>query len=384
MIAYFDCFSGISGNMVLGALLDAGLNRKLLEKELGKLKLKGYGIVVSKVKKNGIAGTYFNVKTKDYKKRSLRTIRQLIAKSGLDSGVKKKSMEIFEMLASAEAKAHGVTRDKVHFHEIGDLDSILDVAGCAAALSVMGIEEIYSSALNLGSGYVNCSHGILPVPAPATAELLKGVAVYSSDVTGELVTPTGAAIIKYFSRRFGEMPPMSYDKVGMGAGTNDFKVPNFLRVFIGKPREQYASDTVSILETNLDDMNPQFYGYVFEKLFKEGALDVFMTPVYMKKNRPGIALSVICETKDVRKMTSVIFGETTAFGLRIKETKRIKLFREFRSIKTRYGTIRVKAGMDMKKNIKSLTPEYEDCIKAAAKYKIPLKKVYGEIEKHTT
>lgn len=381
--AYFDCFSGISGNMILGALLDAGLSFNELKKKLSSLKLThslrsgqaAYSLKLTKTKKNGIAASYFEVayKEKHHHHRNLENIIFIINKSKLSSSVKTKSIDIFTRMAKAEAKIHGVSVNKIHFHEVGAVDAIIDIVGAVCALEIMGIDEIYCSRLPVSRGYINCAHGILPVPAPATAELIKNIPTYNSDIEGELVTPTGAAIITTLAKEFGSFPEMKIKSIGYGAGKIDLDQPNTLRVFIGDTSGKKKEEVYSI-ETNIDDMNPQIFEDVFERLFSNGALDVYMTNIIMKKGRPGILLTALSKEKDIQALSDVILEYTTSIGVRIAKYRRIVADRESKTVKTKYGKIRVKAGILNGKTV-NIQPEYEDCKKAAKKYGVPLKEV---------
>lgn len=380
-IAYFDCFSGISGDMVLAALIDAGLDVNDLKKELQRIGLKNYEIKAKKTEKNHIACTEVKIKFKEKEtSRNLDNINDLIEKSSLDSKVKEQSKKVFMRLAKVEAKVHNKKISEIRFHEGGAIDSILDTVGSVIGVKQLGIEKIYCSKLRLGSGFVRCAHGMLPVPSPATAELIKGLPVYSSSVEKELVTPTGAAIITTLAKEFGGMPLMKVEKVGYGAGKAELEHPNLLRVFIGETTEAYEYDSVKLIETNIDDMNPQVYDYVIEKLLKAGALDVYLTPIYMKKNRPATKLSILADINILNEVTQIIFDETTTLGVRISEVKRKKLSKETVKVKTKYGEIKVKIGKSGK-TIKNIAPEYEECKKAAIRYSVPLKNVYREAKK---
>ncbi len=380
MIAYFDCFSGISGNMILGALIDAGLSPDFLKKELKKINAGNYSIKINKVTRGHLSGTYLQVITKDNKRRKLKDITEIIRKSRLDDDVKKKSIRVFDRLAEAESRVHGIGKERLHFHEVGDLDSIIDIAGSVIGLKKLSVKEVFSSPIHTGSGFVKSRSGILPVPAPATAELLKGALVYGTGINTEIVTPTGAAVITAFAKSFGEMPPMKYRSIGYGAGSKKLKIPNMLRIYIASPGKFYDEDMIRVIEANIDDMNPQIYDYLVKRLLKEGALDVCLIPVRMKKNRTGTLLTVLAEIKDSDKMTSIIFEETTTFGVRAYEVKRKKLLRKVETIKTKYGNVRVKTGKSGGRT-KTVTPEYEDCRKIAEKKKIPLRTVYDEVLK---
>ena len=375
-IAYFDCFSGISGDMILGSLIDLGLDIEYLKNEFKKINLSGYEINAEKIKKRDISCIKVNITVKDKQKhRSLKEINALIDKSELNPEVKKKSKDIFLKLAKAESKVHNIDIDKIHFHEIGAIDSILDIIGAVIGLDKLNLKKIYCSTIPVGRGFVKSAHGKLPIPAPATSELLKGIPTYSTKVEGELVTPTGAAIITSLTNNFGEMPLMKIEKIGYGAGKSDFDHPNLLRIFIGESLDKYDTDTVNVIETNIDDMNPEYYEVVFEKLLKNGALDVYLTNIQMKKNRPGIKLSIISPLEITNELTDIIFNETTTFGLRIYKTNRKKLFVEKEKVETKYGEITIKIGKT-KDEIKLISPEYENCKKLAQENNVSLKEIY--------
>ena len=374
--AYFDCFSGISGDMILGALIDLDLDVSYLKKELKKLNISGYEIKVKQVEKNHIAGTDVDVIVKEKQKhRSLKDIYDIIDDSRLDKEIEKLSKEIFQKLAKAESKVHNIEIDKVHFHEVGAIDSIIDIVGTVIGIKKLQINNVFCSHLPLGNGFVSCSHGVIPIPAPATVEILKDIPVYSTNSKHEMVTPTGAAIITTLTKHFGDMPLLKIKKVGYGAGKTKMKHPNMLRVFLGDLQNDYNFDVTTMIETNIDDMNPEIYGFLVQKLFDNGALDVFFTHIQIKKNRPGIKLSVISSMENVEKLVGIIFTETSTFGVRCYETKRMKLSIEKRRVKTKYGDVTVKIGTH-KNQIKTVSPEYEDCKKIATKNDIPLKDVY--------
>ena len=378
--AYFDCFSGISGDMIIGALIDLGLDVNFLDKEFKKLNIKGYGIKSKKIVKNGIAATKFDVieNKHDHEERNLKEINQIIENSKLDDEIKSTIKKIFLKIANAEAKIHDKPIDKIHFHEIGAIDTIIDVAGAVIGLKGLGIEEIHCSKLNVGTGFVEFSHGRFPVPAPATAEILKNVPVYHNNVEAELVTPTGAAIITTLASKFGEMPAMKVEKIGYGAGRKDLEQPNVLRVFVGDS-DKNGNETINVIETNIDNMNPEIYPYAIDKLMENGALDAYLTSIIMKKGRPAIKLTVLAELKDTDKLCSIIFDETTTLGARIYPAAKKKLDREIKTIKTKYGDVRVKISK-LNNEVKNVMPEYEDCVKIAKQNKIPLKKVYDIIK----
>jgi uncharacterized protein (TIGR00299 family) protein len=389
-IAYFDCFSGISGDMTVGALLDAGLKIETLEKELKKLGLSGYQLEVNKVTKKGISATQFKVKTKEEGvERRFKDILTILEKSKLDEEIKKETKKIFFNIAQAESKIHQKDIDKIHFHEIGGLDSIIDVTSAVIGIKSLGIEEIYSSDLPVGKGFVKCAHGVIPVPAPATLELLKNIPTYSGGIESEMITPTGAAIIGTLAKSFGKRPLMKTERIGYGAGEKKFAIPNLLRVSIGEKilkdenlKDGYVSDEAVLIETNIDDMNPEFYDYIMDKLFSQGALDVFLTPIQMKKNRPAHMLSIIVYEQNLKEILEVLFSESTTLGVRISEIKRLRLAQQNFIAETKYGKIRVKVGI-FKGEIKNIAPEYEDCKKMAKQHQVPLKEVYEEARKVT-
>jgi len=378
-IAYFDCFAGISGDMIIGAFIDSGVDFNTLKNELDKLNVKDYGLKSSVVLKNGIRGTKFDVIVREQKHhRNLQDITKIITESSLDNDIKKRSVAIFTDIARVEANVHGKTISEVHFHEVGALDSIIDIVGAVIALKLSGIERVYCSPVNTGSGFAETAHGTLPVPAPATAELLRGIPVYSSGIRCELTTPTGAAIISNFAEDFGEMPEMKISKTGYGAGTKDLSMPNLLRIFTGDMAdEEYLTDHVIMCETNIDDMNPELYQHISQCLFKKGALDVFYTPVIMKKERPALVLNILAEENNIDPLLDILFRETTSSGVRLNKMMRKKLHREIVPIDTRYGKINVKVHRKGGK-IVTISPEYEDCRKIAEEKGIPLNEVYDE------
>lgn len=378
-IAYFDCFSGVSGDMILGALIDAGLDLEELEVELGKVKISDYKLKAGRVIRKGISGIKFSVDvTRQDSERRLKDIIQIIDQSGLDDNIKSLSTKIFGLLAAVEAKIHNKSVESIHFHEVGALDSIVDIICSIIGIKKLGIEAVYASRIHVGTGFVECQHGIIPIPAPATLELLKSTPIYSRGIEAELTTPTGAAILKVLSKSFGVMPQMKIEKIGYGAGSRDLKIPNLLRVYIGETiSEQYQEDEVILIEANIDDINPEFFAYVSESLLEQGVLDVFMTPIFMKKNRPGTMLGVLTTPDKLDEALSTIFTETTTLGVRIHRLERKKLARETISVKTRFGDIRVKVGK-IGRQIKNISPEYESCKAIAAKQGAPLKDVYDE------
>ena len=387
-IAYFDCFSGISGDMTVSALIDAGLKIETLEKELKKLGLSGYQLEVNKVVKKGISATQFKVKIKEEGvERRFKDILTILEKSKLDEEIKKETKKIFFNIAQAESKIHRKDIDKIHFHEIGGLDSIIDITSAVIGIKTLGIEEIYSSALPVGRGFVKCAHGVIPVPAPATLELLKNIPTYSGGIESEMITPTGAAIIGTLAKSFRERPLMKVERIGYGAGEKEFTIPNLLRVSIGEKilkdenlKDGYVSDKAVLIETNIDDMNPEFYDYIMDQLFSQGALDVFLTPIQMKKNRPAHMLSIIVYEQNLKEILEVLFSESTTLGVRIREIKRLRLTQQNFIAETKYGKIKVKVGI-FKGEIKNIAPEYKDCKKMAKQHQVPLKEVYEEVKK---
>jgi hypothetical protein len=387
-IAYFDCFSGISGDMTVGALLDAGLKIETLEKELKKLGLSGYQLEVNKVVKKGISATRFKVKIKEEGvERRFKDILTILEESKLDGEIKKETIKIFFNIAQVESKIHQKDIDKIHFHEIGGLDSIIDITSAVIGIKTLRIEEIHSSALPVGKGFVKCAHGVIPVPAPATLELLKNIPTYNGGIESEMITPTGAAIISTLAKSFGERPLMKIERIGYGAGEKEFTIPNLLRVSIGEKilkdenlKDGYVSDEAVLIETNIDDMNPEFYDYIMDQLFSQGALDVFLTPIQMKKNRPAHMLSIIVYEQNLKEILEVLFSESTTLGVRLRELKRLRLGQQNFIAETKYGKIKVKVGM-FKGEIKNIAPEYEDCKKMAKQHQVPLKEVYEEVKK---
>lgn len=380
-VAYFDCFSGVSGDMILGALVDAGLNPDTLKKALAGLRLPGYEISVKKVVKNGIAATRFNVMVSRHQHgRHLSDILDIINTSSLNERVKQSAADIFRKIGRAEAGIHNVDIQKIHFHELGAVDSIVNVTGVCIAFDLLGIQDIYCSRINVGEGFVNTAHGVLPVPAPATASLLRDVPVYSSGIQAELATPTGAAIMTHFSRCFGPLPEIKIRSVGYGAGMKKLQQPNLLRVFIGEDEIKSGRETILSLETNIDDMNPEFYGHVIERLLDTGALDAYITPVIMKKTRPGTLLTVLACEDAAEVMAKIIFEETTTAGIRYQKMERLVLERKTKRVATRYGNIAVKIITDGGR-VRTISPEYEDCRRTAKAMGVPLKLVYEEAKK---
>jgi hypothetical protein len=365
--------------MILGALLDAGVEPEVWQKELDKLNLSGYELKIDRVQKQGIAATAVRVLVSEGgQERHLAEIEELVDSSQLPAEVKGISAKVFRRLAVAEARVHGTTPDQIHFHEVGGVDAIIDIVGAVVGLRLLGVEEIYASTLPLGYGFVDCAHGRLPLPAPATVELLRGVPVRSRDVEGELVTPTGAAILTTLAKGFGPFPPMTVEGIGYGAGQRDFPFPNLLRLLVGttSPALDARLETVTLLEANIDDLNPEFYGHLMERLFAAGALDVYLTSVQMKKNRPGVVLSVICPPAQAQALAALVFAETTTLGLRRQEVQRWALARERLEVETPYGAVGVKVAK-LSGKVMTASPEYEDCRRLALERGVPLKEVHA-------
>lgn len=365
----------------MGSLIDAGLDFNRLKKELAHLDLKEYSLQAKKVKRGSLAGTKFDVTiNKNARNHSYNEMLDVVQTSRLDKRVKENSLRILTRLADSEAKVHNISLEKVNFHELSSIDTIIDIVGSVLAFDILGIEKVYASSLPMGQGMVKVEHGLLPVPAPAALDLLKGVPVRFGSGAGELVTPTGAAIVSTLAGGFGNCPEMKVQKIGYGAGDKDFpNAPNLLRVSIGETTGSEEEDIITVIETNIDDINPQILGYVMEKLFSKGALDVFFTSIYAKKNRPGILLTVLSETFKADSLVKIILEETTSIGVRIYETRRKKLKREIKEVETKYGKMKVKNAYLNGKLIKS-QPEYEDCKKIAKKKNIPLVEILKEVQ----
>ena len=369
-LCYFDAFSGISGDMTVASLLDAGADSEALLDGLRSLATNAQ-FAVEKTKRAGIAGTRFVVEAPvEHKHRHLHHIDKMIGESGLPDRVKQNSLNVFRKLGEAEAAVHGIPIEKVHFHEVGAVDSICDIVGACLALDLLNIDRVHLSAVNVGSGTVQCDHGLMPVPAPATARLLAGHPTYAAGPEIELTTPTGAAIAAALGQSFGPMPAMRVDRIGFGAGTKDFKGhANVLRVMIGDATSAVESTTVSVLEANIDDASPQLLGYAMDRLFEEGALDVTMQALLMKKNRPGSLLRVVARPEDQEKLARLVLTETTTLGLRIYAAERRVQEREFVTVETEYGPVRMKVTPD------GFAPEYDDCQALARTHSVPLKQV---------
>ena len=444
-VAYLECFSGMSGDMFLGALVDAGVAPRLLEETVAALGI-GARLEVSRVVRSGISATkvdvyidgekdlpreqYWERQTTAHNEhehrhghhehdhhegkhshqdaesrasrplphehsvshehphshahgRGLTEIREIISAAAISETARKTALAIFEALGRAEAKIHNASVESVHFHEVGSVDAMVDIVCAAVGAEALRVDEIVCSPLNVGGGTVKCAHGTIPVPAPATVELLGDAPVYSSGVLAELVTPTGAAIVKTLASRFAAFPEMKIEKSGYGAGSRDFPGhPNVVRLTVGETASnavaaRTSSETITVLEANLDDLNPQVFGYVMDRLFEEGALDAFGMPVQMKKNRPGMLLTVLCKPEDAGKLTQLIFAETTTLGVRRRDEMRETLARRWEKVHTPWGEVRIKIA-SMNGTVTNYAPEYEDCRRIAAEHRVPLKRVMGE------
>ncbi len=373
-ICYLDAFSGIAGDMTVAALIDAGAPFDPLAAGLNSLGT-GAAFRVEKVRRGGLAATRFVVEGGEQRAhRHLPQILRMIDSGALPDRVKENASAIFRKLAEAEARVHGIAAEKVHFHEVGAVDSIADIAGAALGLFLLGVEEVHASAINVGGGTASTEHGLLPVPAPATAALLEGKPVYSRGPQVELTTPTGAAIAATLAASFGPLPPMRISGMGYGAGTKEFtEQANVLRVILGEASGAAEATSVAIIEANIDDSTPETLGYAMERLLEAGALDVTLAPVSMKKNRPGVTLSVIARAEDRERLAALVFAETSTLGLRIVMAERRIEARSVVEVETRYGKARIKVSASG-----AFAPEYEDCRKLARETGTPLKEIMTE------
>jgi uncharacterized protein (TIGR00299 family) protein len=376
---YFDCFAGASGDMILGALVSVGVDPRLLTEQLSLLGVAGYEISFETVDRSGISATHARVRTAhEHAHRHLSDILKIIYESRLNDGVKDRAARIFSRLAEAEARVHNVPVEQIHFHEVGALDAIIDVVGACIGFELLEVERFVCSELHVGSGMVEMAHGRFPVPPPAVAEILKDAPIYSSDIKGELVTPTGAAIISTVCSEFGALPRMKVERTGYGAGTREYQnFPNVLRLMLGEDdakTEAAGDERLVIVETNIDDMSPQIYGHVMEEALKRGALDCYFAPVQMKKNRPGVLISILCRASERDAMCELLLTETTTLGVRFYEVMRRALERTVVKVETEFGAIDVKVAHLDGRVIKEM-PEYEQCRAAAAKANVPLQQV---------
>jgi len=380
-IAYFDCIAGASGDMILGALLDAGLSEEILRERLAALHLADFDLHCRQVSKNGFSATKVDVLVKeDVPHRHLPDILTVVKNSDLSPAIKQQATAIFNRLGEVEAGIHGTTLNHVHLHELGGVDTIVDVVGALVGLEALGIEKVYASPLPLGRGFVKGAHGQIPLPAPATVGLLAGVPVVGSDLDVELVTPTGAALLSSLAVQFGPIPAMTLTGSGFGAGGRDLPIPNVLRLLIGEQPATVGLDTqiLAMLETNIDDLNPEFYDYVMTRLFEAKALDVFLSPIQMKKNRPATLLRVLCEPVDVDPLMEILFTETSTLGVRQQSVIRHCLSRSFQTVDTSYGPVQIKIAEGI--GWTKAAPEYEDCRRLAEEKGVPLREVYRAAE----
>jgi uncharacterized protein (TIGR00299 family) protein len=383
---YFDCFAGASGDMILGALIDAGAEPEAFTKQLSLLGVTGYSIDFEMVDRSGISATYARVQTShEHSHRHLSDILKIIYESRLSDRVKDRAAKIFSRLAEAEARVHNEPLEQVHFHEVGALDAIIDVVGAAICFELLGIERFVSSPLHVGSGTVKMDHGRFPVPPPAVAELLKGVPFYSTDIVGELLTPTGAAIVTTVCSGYGPIPQLKLEHTGYGAGTREYEeFPNALRVLVGEDQSSSVAkpgdERLWMLETNMDDISPQILGHVMERAFALGALDCYFTSVQMKKNRPGVLLSILCREEQRATLSELLFSETTTLGIRAYEVERRALERSIVTVETQYGPIDVKVAQ-LNGHIVKEMPEFEQCRQAARDANVPLR-IVEEAARH--
>jgi uncharacterized protein (TIGR00299 family) protein len=376
---YFDCFSGAAGDMIVGALIDAGADFGRIRDSLMSLGVQGFDVAIEKVKKKGVMATKFhvNIAAQGHPHRHLKHIVEIIEKGDLPQNVKAASLETFRRIAQAEADVHGSTPEKVHFHEVGAVDSIVDIVGAHLALDQLKPDRIEASSLHVGSGTVKCAHGVMPVPAPATALLLKNVPSYGGEVEGELVTPTGAALIAQLAQKFGPQPELTVDSVGAGAGTRDLPDrPNVLRVLIGQAASvSTANQTIVVIEANIDDMNPELFPPLVHDLLAAGARDAFLTPILGKKGRPAHLVTALADDAAVSRVTDTLFRGSSTLGLRMRREERICLDREWKNVRTPWGEVRVKLGR-RNGSLTNSAPEFEDCARVAESAKVTVRQVY--------
>jgi uncharacterized protein (TIGR00299 family) protein len=374
---YFDCFAGASGDMILGAMVDAGVDPAALTQQLSRLRVDGFTVEFETVDRSGLSATYARVHTAhEQKHRRLSDICQIIGDSDLFPGVKERALQIFTRLAEAEARVHNKPVEDVHFHEVGALDAIVDVVGAAICFELLEIERFVCSPLHVGSGMIEMAHGRFPIPPPAVAELLKGVPFYSTEIKGELLTPTGAAIITTVCDDYGTVPQIIVDQTGYGAGTREYeKFPNVLRVLVGQSEPRASThERLWMIETNIDDVSPQIIGHVMDRAFELGARDCYFTPVQMKKNRPGVLLSILCDDREKESMMRLLFTETTTLGVRTYQVERRALQRNMVRVETEYGPIDVKVA-HLNGSVVNEMPEFEQCRRVAREVGVPLKAV---------
>ena len=378
-IAYFDCIAGASGDMILGALMDAGMSENALREELAGLNISNdFDLQLHQVVKSGFSATKVDVTVKDpVPTRELPDILAIVEGSNLALETKARAAEMIQLLGQVEARIHGTTTERVHLHELGGVDTVVDIVGALIALKGLEVERVVTSPLPMGRGFVRAAHGLIPLPAPATVELLEGIPVVGMDIDKELVTPTGAVILTSLSEAFGPIPAMTLTRVGYGAGGRDLPIPNLLRVFIGEapPGEGANLEVLVELQTNIDDMNPEIYEHVIARLFDAGALDVWLGMIQMKKNRPAIQVSVLCSPNDAGGIRSILFRETSTLGIRQRQVTRYSLPRQTRQVETPYGVVRFKLAQLEDGTLKG-SPEYEDCRRLAEMHAVPLKDIY--------
>jgi len=376
-IAYFDCFAGAAGDMIVGALLDAGADFAELQRLLDGLGVHGYHLAVEKVRRQGLAGTKFHVNLDhhhDHEHRNLADIIEIIARGKLPARAARRAEQIFTRLGEAESKVHGIGLQEVHFHEVGAIDSIMDIVGTCVAMESLDVDRVLCSPIPAGSGTIQCAHGTLPAPAPATALLLSGAAIAQTPLSGEVTTPTGAAILTALSEGYGPLPAMELSAVGCGAGTRDGgQLPNLLRVFLGR-RGDGQADSLVELAANLDDCPGELLGATLDKLLGAGCVDAWAAPIYMKKSRPAWTLYALCGEADRARAEAIIFQETTTLGVRRRGVQRSKLLREWQTVETPYGPIRVKLGR-ADRRVVNAAPEFADCLAAAEAHHVPVKEV---------
>ncbi|MHC4624384.1 MAG: nickel pincer cofactor biosynthesis protein LarC [Planctomycetota bacterium] len=378
-VAYLDCFAGASGDMIVGAMLDAGLDGEFLKAQLSTLGIEGLDIKISRTKRAGLRAISFQpVAADQHEHRNLEQITGIIKRSKISEKAAKTAIAIFDKLARAEGTVHDKDPEDVHFHEVGAVDSIVDIVSASIGIDALGVEKVYCSSLSVGGGTVQCAHGLMPVPAPATAELVRGVPIAAGPMQAELLTPTGAAILTSIADEFGPLPAMQVETVGCGAGTRDpEEFPNILRLILGRTGAEDSADTdvICLLETNVDDVSGELIGSVTEELFGRGALDVFTTPIVMKHNRPAVQVSIICTLEDAPALEKIILEQGLTFGIRRQVLRRSKLAREFVSVETQFGEIGIKTG-SMNGKIVNAKPEFSECAAAAKKHKVAVKVVW--------
>ena len=385
-LAYFDCSSGISGDMILGALVDCGVSIEQIKDGLASLPIDGYEIVEKHVRKTGLNCTQIEVVVQDkVKERRLAEILAIVEESQIPEKVKQKSLRVFQRIGSVEAQIHGETVENIHLHELGGLDTIIDVVGAFLGLDILGVDQVYASPLPLGTGQIQSAHGTIPLPAPATLALLVGVPVVGSELKNELVTPTGAAILTSLAPEYGIIPAMRLLRTGYGAGKMDLPIPNVLRLILGEgidnpqSTSSYQKDELVCLETNIDNMNPEIFSYLSERLFDSGALDVSLVPMFMKKNRPGTLVNVLCAEEIAAMLISILFSETTTLGIRKYPLSRYSVERRSAQVSTNYGSVKVKFSRKGEDSW-DYSPEYEDCRRLALLHRVPIRKIYRAAE----